>query len=202
MIKFLLHILLLIGLMLFLPALGWADFEAGVDAYDRGDYETALKEWRPLAEQGDAEAQWMLSSMYFSGGKGVPENLGEGIRWLTLAAKNGHDIASFKLGMKYLIGKSVPQDYDEAVRWIRLCAERGSAICQTQLGAMYAGGHGVPQDYVLALMWLNLSAWQGNISGEFGRDKVSEKMTRTQIAEAQRLAHAANIPSDAPILRR
>ena len=57
--KFLLHIPLLVGLLL-VPALGWADFQTGYDAYERGDYETALKEWRPLADQGDARAQTLL----------------------------------------------------------------------------------------------------------------------------------------------
>jgi hypothetical protein len=51
MTKFLLYIPLLVGLLL-VPAIGWADFEAGLDADERGDYETAMKEWRPLAEQG------------------------------------------------------------------------------------------------------------------------------------------------------
>ena len=46
-----LYIVVGLGLMLAFPA--WADFEVGVDAYDRGDYDAALKEFRPLAEQGD-----------------------------------------------------------------------------------------------------------------------------------------------------
>jgi len=63
MTKFLLHILLLVGLLL-VPALGWADFQAGVNAYERGDYETALAEFQALAEQGYADAQFFLGEMY------------------------------------------------------------------------------------------------------------------------------------------
>ena len=43
------------------------DFQKGVEAYDKGDYETALKEWRPLAEQGNAKAQYNLGLMYDMG---------------------------------------------------------------------------------------------------------------------------------------
>jgi hypothetical protein len=47
---------------LVIPA--WADFEAGVDAYNRGDYATALREWRSLAERGNASAQFNLGALY------------------------------------------------------------------------------------------------------------------------------------------
>ncbi len=53
------------GLMLAFPA--WADFEAGVDAYELGDYDTALEEFRPLAEQGDALGQLYLGARYHEG---------------------------------------------------------------------------------------------------------------------------------------
>ena len=52
MIKTIVHLFMVIVLSLMLAASTWADFQAGQNAYDRGDYETALKEWRPLAEQG------------------------------------------------------------------------------------------------------------------------------------------------------
>jgi len=72
MTKFLLHIPLLVGLLL-VPGLSWADFEAGLDAYERGDYDTALAEFRPLAEQGNTEAQYNLALMY-GNGQGVPQD--------------------------------------------------------------------------------------------------------------------------------
>ena len=50
-----------------------ADFEAGVEAYNRGDYATAWEEWRPRAEQGDANAQYYLGVMH-QNGEGVPQN--------------------------------------------------------------------------------------------------------------------------------
>ena len=39
----------------------------GFNAYEGGDYATALREWKPLAEQGDASAQYSLGVMYKKG---------------------------------------------------------------------------------------------------------------------------------------
>jgi uncharacterized protein len=41
------------------------DFAKGLAAYETGDFATALKEWQPLAEQGDASAQFNLGVMYY-----------------------------------------------------------------------------------------------------------------------------------------
>ncbi len=80
-------LLALVVVLVAAPA--WADFEAGMEAYDRGDYATALKEWRPLAEQGDANAQFNLGSMY-EYGEGVPQDDKEAARWFRLAAEQGY----------------------------------------------------------------------------------------------------------------
>ena len=50
-----------------------ADYRKGWDAYKSGDYATALREWKPLAEQGYADAQYNLGRMY-EFGKGVPQS--------------------------------------------------------------------------------------------------------------------------------
>ena len=59
---------------------------------DDGDYETALREFRPLAEQGHAEAQLNLGIMY-SLGLGVPKDHVQAYVWYTLAAGQGDDLA-------------------------------------------------------------------------------------------------------------
>jgi len=68
------------------------DFDPGMEAYERGDYATALKEWRPLAEQGIARAQSNLGSMY-EYGEGVPQDDVQAHMWLNLAAEQGHEDA-------------------------------------------------------------------------------------------------------------
>ncbi|MFP6777946.1 MAG: hypothetical protein VCB06_06185 [Alphaproteobacteria bacterium] len=59
--------------LLFGAGSAWADFDDGLAAAQRGDYATALEEWRPLADQGHARAQFNLGVMY-DNGYGVPEN--------------------------------------------------------------------------------------------------------------------------------
>jgi TPR repeat protein len=88
----------------------------------------------------------------------------------------------------YANGEGVPQDNTEAVRWFRLAAEQGMAEAQTSLGVRYALGEGVPEDDVLAYMWWNLAAAQGYETAQDNKDLIEERVTREQIAEAQRLS--------------
>ena len=80
-----------------------ADFDAGLAAYERDDYATALREWRPLAEQGDADAQFGLGLMYHDG-DGVPQDGAEAVRWFRLAAGQGDAHAQLFLGQMYRDG--------------------------------------------------------------------------------------------------
>ena len=77
-----------------------ADFAAGLEAYLRGGYATALREFRPLAEQGDAEAQTVLGLMY-ANGEGVPEDARQAEYWWRKAAAQGLAEAQFNLGPDY-----------------------------------------------------------------------------------------------------
>jgi uncharacterized protein len=65
------------------------DFDKGLAAAQSGDFETALKEWRPLAEQGNADAQYNLGWMY-SSGTGVPQDYTQAVEWYRKAAEQGH----------------------------------------------------------------------------------------------------------------
>ena len=88
----------------------------------------------------------------------------------------------------YANGEGVPEDDVEAVRLYRLAAEQGHALAQLNLGFMYGNGEGVPEDDVLAYMWYNLSAAQGNETAQSNKEAIVPRMTREQIAEAQRLS--------------
>ena len=123
--------------------------EDAVAAMFRSDNVNAVRLLRPLAEQGNAKAQY-----YF--------------------------------GTRYYTGQGVSKDIAEAQRWFRLAANQEDHDGMGALGSMYYVGAGVPQDYVLAHMWFNLSAARGGSAQR--RDSLLDEMTRTQIAEAQRLA--------------
>jgi TPR repeat protein len=172
-----------------LPAL--ADLTAGQAAYDKGDYATALEEFLPLAQGGDAIAQLRLGYMY-EFGRGVPQNDKDAVRWFRAAAEQGNADAQFSLGFLYEVGfdRGVLQNYKEAVRWYRVAAEQGNASAQFFLGSMYEEGWGVSQDYIQAHMWFNLAASNGFGNDEMAkrRDSVASKMTQEEVSLAQRLA--------------
>jgi TPR repeat protein len=102
-----------------------ADYQTGLDAYHHGDYETALKEWRPLAEQGNAKAQVSLGIMY-SQGQGVPQDYVQSAKWVRLAAEQGDASAQFNLGRMYFEGLGVPHDFVLALMWTNLAAAQGN----------------------------------------------------------------------------
>ncbi len=165
---------------------------AGVAAYKYGAYATALREWRPLAEQGNAKAQYNLGLMYRKG-QGVPQDDAEAVGWWCKAAEQGDAAAQNNLGVMYKMGLGVPQDYAEAVRWWRKAAEQGHANAQYNLGLMYKNGLGVPQDEAQGYMWFNLAAstfppGEDRDQSVKNRDIVAKRMTPAQISEAQKLA--------------
>ncbi len=80
--------ILVLALALSAPVLA-ADHKAGLEAYQRKDYATALKEWRPLAERGDAAAQVGIGSMYRFG-FGVAQDYVEAVTWPRRNASRGN----------------------------------------------------------------------------------------------------------------
>jgi hypothetical protein len=113
------------GFTLGLTAPAWAGFDEGTAAYDRGDYATALREWRPLAKQGVADAQYNLGVMYGEG-LGVPQDYAKAVGWWRKAAEQGHATAQYNLGVAYHNGEGVPQNYAQAHMWYNLAASRFS----------------------------------------------------------------------------
>ena len=90
-----------------LAAPAWSDFQAGMEAYNRGDYPTALSEFTPPAKQGVAEAQHILGVLYEK------------------AAAQGIAGAQYRLGALYHHGYGGPQDFVQAHKWYNLAAANG-----------------------------------------------------------------------------
>lgn len=114
-------------------------------AWARGDYAAELKITIPLAQKGEAWAQFFLGNSYLNG-KGVTKNDAEAVNWYRLAATQGNASAQFNLGLMYRKGQGVSQNYAEAVKWYRLAAAQDDALAQTSLGFAYSNGQGVLQD--------------------------------------------------------
>ena len=164
-----------------------ADFLRGLSAHKQVDFKAALREYKPLAEQGDARAQSLLGGMYEMG-HGVPQDDKAAVKWYRLAAEQGNMYAQYHLGAMYDLGQGVAQDDKAAVKWYRLAAEQGDASAQNKLGWMYGSGRGVPRDHVYAYMWFNLAAASGNEQAVKTRDYLAKDMTSAQIGKAQSLA--------------
>ncbi len=111
------HIWLVLCLIAGLAGTALADAKTGVNAYQRGDYATALRELKPLAEQDDADAQYHLGEMYLHG-RGVGRNFVVAAAWYTKAAEAGHPLAQASLGGLDAVGLGVYQDIGTAYFWM------------------------------------------------------------------------------------
>ena len=144
----------------------WGGFRDGKDAYDRGDYATALSVLQPLAAQGHAMGQYQLGIMYYFG-YGVEEDDAEAMKWFRKAAEQGHAMAQNHLGDMYYYGYGVEEDHAEAVKWFRKAEAQGHAEAQFNLGVMYAKGYGVEEDDAEAVKWFREAAEQGHAKAQF-----------------------------------
>ena len=114
-----------------MPVLSFAPVTAGpledaLDAMYWGHNETALKLLRPLAEQGDAEAQYHLGTRYYNGA-GVPVDYAQALKWFRLSADQENHRGMGALGSMYYLGQGVHQDYVLAHMWFNLSAARGGS---------------------------------------------------------------------------
>ncbi len=183
--------ILILALLLWLAAGARAEagFLEGMAAYERGDYAVALKEFQPLAEQGNAIAQFHLGVMY-ANGRGVPKDDREAVKWFRKSVEQGYARAQFNLGFMYSGGRGVPQDEKEAAKWYRKAAEQGLAAAQFRLGLIYYKGQGVIKDFVSAHQWLNIASVNGHEKVGVLRDLIGKTMTPEQVEEATSRARA------------
>jgi TPR repeat protein len=142
-----------------------ADFQAGLAAYDRGDYQAALKEWQPIAERGDANAQYNLGLLY-ARGQGVSQDYAKAVDWYRKAAESGVPAAQYNLGVMYANGQGVPANAAEARKWFLAAAEQGVGDAATGLGSMYRE-EGQFKNYAEAERWYRKAAEQGVASAAF-----------------------------------
>jgi TPR repeat protein len=108
-----------------------ADFSTGLAAYNKGDYAAAVKEWRPLADEGVAAAQYNLGLMYLDG-HGVPQDPAEAVKWFKRSADQDYTQAQHNLGAMYGAGQGVKRDYVQAYKWLNICAAKGNTGCESQ----------------------------------------------------------------------
>ena len=178
-------VLLALTLILCTAGVGWTDYQAGLAAYNSGDYQTALNEWRLLAEQGHAMSQNYLGFLHEKG-LGVKQNYEGALKWYRKAAEQGLQDAQNNLGSLYDRGQGVTQNYEEALKWYRKAVEQGVGIAHINLGFMYEKGHGVIQNHEVALKWYRKAAEQGYALSQFklGTDFATGSIVKQDVVKA------------------
>ena len=166
---------LAVALCLVAPSLGPAhaaggkqQFEAGVKAYESGDYVAAFKAWLPLAYDRDPAAQRNLGHLYRMG-LGVTQDFAKAAEWYGRAAKLGLVRAQANLGNMFLRGQGVGKDFKQAHKWFERAATQGHVISQYNLGLMYESGMGVASDDAEAVKYFYLAS-------KGGHDKALSKL--------------------------
>lgn len=143
-----------------------AGWEEAVAAYNKGDYATAAREFRPFAEQDQQQAQFILGWI-FQNGEGVPRDYAESAKWYAKAAARGNVDAQHALGSYYMSGAGVKRDDAEAAKWFRKAAEQGKAQSQYLLGYLLARGEGVTRNEVEAAQWTRKAADQNVVDAQY-----------------------------------
>ena len=164
-----------------------ASLDEGIAAVEQGDYERAFEIFLPLAEAGDAEAQYNLAILY-RGGHGVAKDLQKSHQWFLRAAEQGIAAAQYHLGYMYDTGEGVEQSDRYAFLWYRKAAEQGNPQAQTNLGVLYANGSGVAQDLKLAYVWFNLAAAQGYAPAFENRQLLAAEFSPQELASLRALS--------------
>lgn len=148
-------LLALLAFLLPLPA--GAGLQEGWSAYYRGDYETAFKELKPVAERGHPAAQVNLGLLYEEG-KGVEQDYAKALTWYRRAAAQDYAEAQYRLGLLHETGRGVGEDPAEAVAWYRRAALGRDTEAMESLGRLYADGvDGIAAEPLQAFMWTQIA---------------------------------------------
>ena len=170
---------------------------AGIEAWQQADYSGAVAIWRPLAEKGDADAQFNLGQAYRLG-RGVPTNLSAAKTWFERAAAQGHVDAQTTLGLLLF------QNGDQAggLNWLKKAAEQGEPRALLVYGTALVNGDTVTQDRVLGYAYVSRAAAQGLEPAKETLDQLDQILPLTDrkrgVAMARHLAKAAPAPSPEP----
>lgn len=160
----------------------------------------AMRWLRKAADLHNVDALNSIGSNYERGEGGVAQDYAEAMRWYRKAADLGNADAIYHVGFLYKLG----HDDAEAIRWYRKSADLGNMLAIYSMGVGYQFGSGVPHDFVRAYMWYDvadavLQRRPGDSADRLVdtsirdeavmlRDELAAKMSRAQIAEAQKLA--------------
>ena len=194
--------LLIIFTLLFISASVHANYQSGLDAYNKGQYQLAMEEWKDVivATQGTVspaqytETHYAIGMLYLMG-QGVGTNHQTALSWLKIAAGMGHGGAQGKLGYMYAEGLAVKQDFETAFEWFSKAAAQGDIDGQYNLGVFYLNGWGTQQDTTKASHYLSAAAEQGDKNAEA---LLSDLHATMEASAALAASRAVQAPPPAP----
>jgi TPR repeat protein len=162
-----------------------------------------LNRIRPIAQQGNANAQYNMGVLY-DDGYGVARDYATAMQWYKKAAAQHYAKAEHNLGMMYADGHGVAKNMDKAAYWFKRAANDGEPASENNLAVMYARGQGVPQNISKAALWAARAARAGNASAIANVPHIIADMKHVRISgnnvnirampnmQAQVIRHAAD----------
>ncbi len=168
-----------------------ADFDAGLEAYEAEDYDTAYNEWLPLAEAGNPRAQFAVGDLIYSRRyrDEAVDWWSDGFGWISKAAEQGHANAEYWLARHFMDRPPVDDHYETALMWMRRAAHHGHVLAMDTLARLLTGTHTGPR-LIEAMMWTLIAQDRGLPPSRadsllnFMRDRMSGE----EIAQAERRA--------------
>ena len=150
-------------------------FDEALAAYRKGDYKTAFRDFKEIAEEGDPAAQCNLAGMYESG-LGTAQDDRQALYWYGRAAEQGHAGAQFALGIKYRHGFGIARNDIQAMAWYRIAVdtmepgeEREELIRNLEFTKAGLNTHEVAEAERLAQTW-----WDAHGGHPDSRDEPEE----------------------------
>ena len=172
--------------------------EDGHTAFDAKHYKQAYTLWKPLAQRGDADAQYNLGLLYMNG-LGVEKNDRMALMWFIRAGQQGLADAQYNAGVMFYLGKGVYPSYITAVKWWQLAAEKDHANAENNLAVMYGNGQGVQKNVVVAYALHNLAIKNAPKGGAIRTEPIDMSTTGLTPRQLEEIKELARQMSDHPI---
>lgn len=169
-----------------LSGASWANeptVEQGMAMFRQGDFIAARDIWLTLGNQGDAQANYLLSLLYAQG-KGVDPNPRLAMEFLALAAREGLAVAQFNLGNHYHSGKWLPKSDNQAEHWWLRAAEQDMPQAQHNLGSLYLIGGEIPVNEERARYWYGRAAANGSAASAAMLKELDRQSPAPQAGQA------------------
>lgn len=190
-------ILLSVLWALLLPLPATAGLIEGLRKYEAGDYDGAIGEWQPLADQGNPDALFNLGQLYRLG-RGVAANVVRASEYYGRAADAGHAGARGALATIYYFDDGTRQKRGAAIALWRQAAAAGDAPSQYTLAILHFNGQDVPHDLMQAYAWALLAAEGGMEEGQKAERTIRARLTPNQQAQARVLKRGLLVSAPVP----